>query len=93
MGKMRRKWLDIPRSERDGLIMAEMLQQAEDRERKEAEFKRKCTTNPVSRRVVEDLIPIGVQEIAKHGIRLIRSHGLVVQAEARAGDGQGHRAR
>jgi hypothetical protein len=56
MGKTRRNWLDIPRAERDDLIMAEMARSAEDRESKEAEFKRKCTTNPVSRRVVENLL-------------------------------------
>jgi hypothetical protein len=69
--------------------MADMARSTEERERKHAEFIRRCTTNPVSRRVVEDLIPISVQEIVKQGIRLIMSHGIVVQAEARAGGQDG----
>jgi hypothetical protein len=83
MGKTRRKWPDLATAERDGVIMAEMARSAEERERKQAEFIRRCTTNPVGRRVVEDLIPIQVQQVVKQGIRLIRSHGMVVQAEAR----------
>src|SRR4051812_32414613 len=50
-------------SEQDSVIEAEMLASSEERERRDQEFRRRCLTNPPTRRLIEDTPRFDVQKL------------------------------